>query len=734
MCVLNSSQQAFRLTTKTHTHTTESPALVWQAFPINVALTRTKPATMDKHQEIDFVVSLSAFLHHHWLDRSAAATLANREADDKNEVDAEFVWSRLVKWCTAIIFLNDAKTLQQKLAELHCTVEPAASALLPLVAKHGHFKRLQKVWEHTMLAAATSASTSSTSAPTEAATGAATGAATKAATKAAAIKRLADAVVDVVVGFLKADAKVLADAAATSSPVDSKKLSLAGRYVPRTTRRVQKKYGTIAQQLLELKGNGCFYQVDGCRTAATQLAFAKAVKYKLFPDACKTRNKRFRQLLATLNKHLNTVECLMSARRWDEIQPANLPHRVKARYRQAMLYETNDGTVRPVVTTTTAAGTVDAGTVDAGTSLHDDGEQEARLALRARYLADVATFSHENPLNVIRSCLRTSLPADEAAAYNAQWKVVVAQVAKNSLKSPADAASAAATTTTVVSLDNTVVAFDINGLDPRLQMIAGICTGLLASQLSTGAFKNRLVTHQQTPRVYEVLQRRRQEDDERGTFGVLEQVHHMLRELESDRYIDLPAAVSLVLRTAESWALDEHKQGRRFVGENIVPAHFLVLANRKLALKKTGSSSKWTSSEYACALAECGAMHRRLLQAGVECAPPKPPMIVYWNMTAMEISQAVDSDAAICCVDGMSCAFVQNLLYHGQQRLVADEDASGDDQLASCEQQKVREAETQVALLACKPACVAALLKKVKCYATTKEETACWATCTFIYQ
>jgi hypothetical protein len=493
--------------------------------------------------------------------------MTNVKADRRD--DAEYVWSTFAAWCTQTMCVRDAQALQSRMAELHRFVEPAAVALIPLIAKHGgRFKLLQATWEHTAISAAIAASSAH-------------------ANEAKALKRFADAIVDVVVDFLKADQRVLRGAA-TSTPstpalpvVDVSKLSLAGRCVPRTTRYMQKKHGKIAQQLLQLKGDGCYYQVAGCRTAATRLAFATAVKHKLFPEESKTRSKEFRKLLATLNKHLNTVECLMSARRWDKIQPASLPSCVKARYRQAMMFETPGGAVRSMMST------------DADNNLGPE-ERQARLALRARFLADVAARSHQNPLNVIRCCIRTSLPFDEAAAYSAQWNAVASQVAK---KFQAPAAHTAFTKQTLdqpMSLNNTVLAFDINGSDPRFQMLAGICTGLLTSQLSTGAFKNRLVTHQQTPQIYTVLQPHHQEDGEEHTsVTVLEQVQHMLGDLESERSINLPAAVKLILRTCETWALDQFKQGLFVAGQNIVPAHFLVLSNKTLGVaKKNASASK----------------------------------------------------------------------------------------------------------------------------------------------
>lgn len=191
---------------------------------------------MDEQQAtgcLQSIQSLSSFVHEAWILNRPTGWTAGDDEDD----DTEFVWSTFVTWCTKLTCMTKTEALQRQLAELHRFLEPAAVALLPLVAKHGHFKSLQKVWEHTIIALANSEAANSEAATSAAAT---SEAATSAATSAALLKRLADAVVDVVVGFLKADQKVLADAAAASSPVDSTKLSLAGRYVPRTTRRVQK--------------------------------------------------------------------------------------------------------------------------------------------------------------------------------------------------------------------------------------------------------------------------------------------------------------------------------------------------------------------------------------------------------------------------------------------------------------------------------------------------------------
>jgi len=66
---------------------------------------------------------------------------------------------------------------------------------------------------------------------------------------------------------------------------------------------------------------------------------AKSIAYMLFPhvDDHSSKMRRYRQLVADLNKRLNTVETLMCSDRWDSIRPSTVPGRAGKVYSRAFL-------------------------------------------------------------------------------------------------------------------------------------------------------------------------------------------------------------------------------------------------------------------------------------------------------------------------------------------------------------------------------------------------------------
>lgn len=85
---------------------------------------------------------------------------------------------------------------------------------------------------------------------------------------------------------------------------------------------------------------------------------------------------------------------------------------------------------------------------------------------------------------------------------------------------------------------------------------------------------------------------------------------------------------------------------------------------------------------------------------------------MYWNMTAKEKLQRVDNDAAIFYVDGISYKSVKSL-FAGPVFLTCatEHDYCEYEDAGDFVQQQ---STIQEALLSCKPACVAALMNKLK--------------------
>ena len=217
--------------------------------------------------------------------------------------------------------------------------------------------------------------------------------------------------------------------------------------------------------------------------------------------------RKYRQLLSRLNAALATTETLMAAHRWEEIKFANVASLCLQRNRKAFLNEALKGKL-------TAADEL------TGNRFPDD---EARVAARAHLRACIASKkgvkgSELGPHEIAKKCMRgrAALSTLEADLMDAQWASlrdgVRAALAAAQEKKEARVLEAAAPGASLddlralkaalpasVDLGKLVPLVDVSGSMSGQPMEAAIGLGLLVSELTHPAFRDRAITFESTP-------------------------------------------------------------------------------------------------------------------------------------------------------------------------------------------------------------------------------------------
>ena len=211
-------------------------------------------------------------------------------------------------------------------------------------------------------------------------------------------------------------------------------------------------------------------QISLLRTEA-KYAYYKLVRDKLFPDD-PAASAKYRKLLSTLNKHLNTTEALMSAKRWEDIDVAKVPSKCLKVHRMALLNESSAAEAKPDETEKEKEKV----RVDLRQNLLHFESQKALQALK--------DMNNLTPVQVVAACRRRQdVSTEEAQELERLWQQAVASIAG------------------LGKLQVDVAQVDTSqSMQTSKVLNAAMATGLLVSQLTTNdSMRGWILTHHRMP-------------------------------------------------------------------------------------------------------------------------------------------------------------------------------------------------------------------------------------------
>lgn len=213
----------------------------------------------------------------------------------------------------------------------------------------------------------------------------------------------------------------------------------------------------------------------------------KKLVIKLF-DTSNSPKEDYRKLIVSLTKALDVPEIFMCAKRYDEINFKKVPSLCLNRFRKAFLNElvTKKGDV-PVPLSESEE--------DTGNRHPDDPKRvqcrkNLQLATVEGNVCGAVLLPHELVSQLMKN---TQISSIESSVYDAQW----AKIKEGVLEGISRFISAQ--DSSAINLGKLVPLVDVSGSMGGTPMEVAIALGILVSELSDHAFKNRFITFHESP-------------------------------------------------------------------------------------------------------------------------------------------------------------------------------------------------------------------------------------------
>ena len=356
-------------------------------------------------------------------------------------------------------------------------------------------------------------------------------------------------------------------------------------------------------------------------------AQAKRLALRMFPPSAAERagppavlhravqraRKRYRQLVASLNREIATVEVRMSAGEWAAIAPHALPAACLRKKQAALL---NRPSTRGALLRASRSG-------PGGFQVREAGADADRVACATRMVAHLVAGGavHGRPINVhslVGDCMGAAAPDLVAEAQWADVRAMFEEMAADPLRP--------------CKLGKYVALADVSGSMHGDPMAVAIGLGILISEVSHPAFRDRFMTFESTPRWHSLA----------GEGSLHAKVRSAARAPWGGS-TDFGAAMDLLLETCVAAQL----------GPADVPEGLIVVSDMQFDEARGhyayggGAPAGWDDE-----VARIGAAWR---SAGYA----KAPTIVFWNVSARTESFPATADTpGVAMVSGFS----QNLL------------------------------------------------------------------------
>lgn len=421
------------------------------------------------------------------------------------------------------------------------------------------------------------------------------------------MEELRAALVAVFANQLVADEAAVAKAEAEAMQPEG--LSLAAKYAPR------------------------IYKKKSATQHATSVAtFSRAIRDAIYGPDHPKGSELYRKLLSKLNEQLLTVERLMSANRWSEIEVKRMPGGCLARQRKAFLYEDKKGQIR-------------------------DPTNKARMELRQRLLDPKAAkkikggqiFANE----LVRSAMRVN-SSGEATVLDAQWTSMVAEVQKQcknfgeqqAAKAAAEGGAApaeAAPAAPAFDLGNLVPLVDVSGSMSGTPMEVAVAMGLIVSELANPAFRGRVLTFESSPRWHQI----------KGD-NIVEKVKNLMSAPWGGS-TNFRAAMLRIIEVIEKVAV---------AARELAPLPEMIVFSDMQFDVASGVRGRWETT-YQTVCRDFRLLGERLAKKGIDIGDGllEPPTITFWNINARTTGMVTEADTpGVRLLSGFSQSLLKLLL------------------------------------------------------------------------
>lgn len=367
---------------------------------------------------------------------------------------------------------------------------------------------------------------------------------------------------------------------------------------------------------------------------AKDKALAASLSRKLYPGDAKAQMK-WRKLLSSLNKRLQTVEVAMCSKNFASIDPAKVPGRALKLYTKGFLNQPTKWRKVP---------SEDLDRITAAQHFKDHFELAAQG--KAKVNGANTVYPHELVAKVLQN-FNTTYPPDVEAqkadrdAVEAQWLAIVKPIKA------------------LGTLGRTLPMCDFSGSMSGDPMHVSMALGLLIAECNTGVFKDHMLTFDSTPKLHKFTA---------TTFvDRVNEVRHLAQGLSTD----FQAAYNLVLSKMKTLQVP--------VGQE--PKDLIVLTDMGWdAACGANQHSAYTQNKYMEATkTKATETHPQIARRAFQLAGEQlfgmgngwqAPRIVIWNLRAeFKDFHATSTEAGVVQVSGWSPSLLKVLMTKGADAL-----------------------------------------------------------------
>ena len=329
--------------------------------------------------------------------------------------------------------------------------------------------------------------------------------------------------------------------------------------------------------------------------------FYKLLVKKLFLKSS-TPEKDYRKLVVKLTKVLEVPEILMCSKHYENINFKNVPSLCLNRCRKAFLNELVTRKGHPHIP-------LSPGQEETGNRFPNDINRikcrnNLQLACAEGKVCGKVLQPHELVKQIMTNPLISSV---DCSVYDAQW----AKIKEGVLEGIAKLMSHSDSTT--INLGKLVPLVDVSGSMEGIPMIVAISLGILVSELSNPAFRNRFITFHENP-TWVSLE------------GITSLKDKVVKTMAAPwgQSTNFEAALMMILNVAVE---------KKLVPEEIPD----IIVFSDMQLNKAGKYGETMHD----------LIKRRFAKAGKEiCGRPYgPPKIIYWNLRANTVGFPVQANA-----------------------------------------------------------------------------------------
>lgn len=351
-------------------------------------------------------------------------------------------------------------------------------------------------------------------------------------------------------------------------------------------------------------------------------ALAASLSRQLYPGDGKAQMK-WRKLLSSLNKRLQTVEVAMCSKNFASIDPAKVPGRALKLYTKGFLNQATKWRKAP---------STDLDRITAAQNFTD------HFALAAQGKAKVNGANTVYPHELVAAVLSGSYDRN---AVEAQWLSIVAPIKA------------------LGALSRTLPMCDFSGSMGGDPMHVSMALGLLIAECNTGVFKDHMLTFDSTPTLHKFAHT--------GFVDRVNEVRHLAQGLSTD----FQAAYNLVLNTMKYYGVP--------VGQE--PKDLIVLTDMGWdAACGANQHSAYTQNKYMEATkTKAVETHPQIARRAFQLAGEQlfgmgngwqAPRIVIWNLRAeFKDFHASALETGVVQVSGWSPSLLKVLMTKGADAL-----------------------------------------------------------------